>query len=343
MSTPASSFKQKNVVAAYSPLFVAQADIATAIDSALMTAVLPLPRENRPLPSRRVTREETRECRGRWLIGRRLTSRLALWTLRMDATAQLTAGLLALAQGEAAAPVPGDPRSTHEITHGASDDVPKTSFLIGTDDPDDEEPTELYKSMAVNRVRVSAEVRGKAQLEVDFVGSADVEVVGDFEFPACANYQYVYANDCGVIINAVDRTADLRTFAYEFRNNLAIADDPFPFDAIDIARLERGADGENSSFSFGLYGTKVHPVYVDAAAETTRSVTLRIGKATEDRTSIIAAGAQLALQDTPIGYAGEASRSVINVDAIPFSVGDAAPDRVTAVLTQAARFLSAPA
>lgn len=195
--------------------------------------------------------------------------------------------------------------------------------------------------MAPNRVVLTGEVRGKVSMDVDFVGSADIEVIdpGDFDFAACQNSPAVYTNDCQLLINAIDRTADLHRFVYTFNNNLLINDDPFPFDSVNAVRLER--DVEDSLFNFQLYGTKAHAVYVDAAAETTRAVSLRIGSATEGA-SIIAAGAQLALQDTELGYAGEANRSVINVDAVPFSVSGAAPDRVHASLALADRFLVDP-
>lgn len=335
------TFKQKNVVVAYSPLFVAQTDFATALDTDLLTSVLPLPRDSRPLPNIRKTRDETRECRGKYLTGRRLTSKLALWPMRFtDVSAQFVAGILALAQGDAADPTGTGPY-IHEITHGASDAGPYTSMLVGTEGGDDDEPLELYKGLRPNRVQLAGEVRGKVSMDVDFVGSADVDIIdpNDFDFQACQTQAAVYANDCQLLINAVDRTSDLRRFQYTFNNNLLINDDPFPFDAVEAVRLER--DVEDSLFNFALYGTKAHAVYVDAEAETARAVALRIGSATE-YAKIIAASAQLALQDTPIGYAGEANRSVINVDAVPLSVGGAAPDRVSASLAQSDAFLVAP-
>jgi hypothetical protein len=330
------TFKQKNVVAAYSPFFVAQADLVTALDTALLTATLPLPRGARPLPNIRKTRDETRECRGKYLIGRRITSRLALWTLRFpDVSAQFVAGIYALAMGAAAAPTGTGPH-IHAITHLlTTDDVPKTTFVIGTEG-DDDEPSEVYHGMCINRVVTTGEVRGKVSMDVDFVGPANPTVDNTYVFPACATVVPVYTNDCQLLINAIDRTSDLRRFQHTFNNNLFISDDPFPFDSVDAVRIERG--DEDSIFNFGIYGTKNHPVYVDAEAETTRAVALRIGTAAEG-TSIIADGAQLALQDTPIGYAGEANRSVINVDAVPFSVAGAPPDRVSASLAQAERFL----
>jgi hypothetical protein len=336
------TFKQNNVVVGCSPTFEAQGSLAAALALAKLTSVLPLSSDNRPLPNIRRTREETRECRGRYLIGRRVTSRLVLWTVRFtDVSAQLVTGILALAMGEAAEPTDEDAPHGHDITHGESDDVAKTSFTIGTEG-DDDEPIELYKGMCVNRVVLTGEVRGKVSMDVEFCGSADIEIIdpGGYNFAACQTFTPVYTNDCQLLINAIDRTADLRRFQYTFNNNLFINDDPFIFDSVDAARIERNI--EDSVFNFGLYGTKAHAVYADAEAETTRPVTLRIGTATEGA-SIIAAGAQLALQDTPIGYAGEANRSVINFDAVPFSVDGAAPDRVHAVLAQADRFLAAPA
>ena len=332
------TFKQKNVVAAYAPSFKAQANLATALLSTDLTASLPLSRGNRPMPGIRKTYDETYECRGKYLIGRRLTSRLALWSLRFtDVSADFVAGILAMAMGAAAVPTGTGPH-IHAISHGGSDDVPKTSFIIGTQDTDSDEPSELYSGMCVNRVQLAGEVRGKVSMDVDFVGLANPVVQGGFVFPACNTIIPVYSNDCALVINAVDYTADLRRFQYTFNNNLAIADDPFPFNATDAVRIERGDQAESSQFSFTLYGTKNHAVYVLAAADTTEAVSLRIGTATEG-TTIAATGAQLTLQDTPIGYAGEANRSVINVDAIPFSVAGAYPDSVSASLARTLQYL----
>jgi hypothetical protein len=444
------TFKQKNVVVAYSPIIAVQSDIFTPLDTATqLTAVLPLPRDAKPLPNIRKTRDETRECRGRYLIGRRVTSRLALWTLRFtDVSAQFVAGILALAQGAAAAasgtnevqtltitatggtyklrvtigtdvqtstdiaynanaaaiqsaldtlsnlangdivvsgtgpfpltgagnladldilPIevltgsltggsasintttPGAGRF-HQITHLDSDDVPKTTFVIGVED-DSDEPIEVYKGMCVNRVTLTGEVRGKISMDVEFCGSADVATLGSFDFASCQNQAAIYSNDCQLLINSVDRTADLRRFQYTYNQNLAISDDPFVFDDVDASRIERGQDAEDTLFNFQLYGTKAHAVYVAAKkadsedptirAQAVLPVALRIGTASE-YAKIIAAGAEFALQDTELGYAGEANRSVINVDAVPYSVGGAAPDRVEALLAQQSRFLVAP-
>ncbi len=337
MATP-NTFKQRNVFAAYSPTFQVQAALGTPLDDALLTASLPLPRENKPLPTRRVTRDETRDCTGKYLTGRRLTSRLALWSLQLtDVSARLAAGFLALAQGAAAAATGGSAPYTSAITHSASDQLSATTFIIGAEDSD--EPAELYRDMILNTLDIEAQVRGKVSVRATFIGAGQVGTVDGFAAPACATIVPVYANDCAVSIGGTNYAEHLRSFAYRYNNNLLAGDDPFPFDAVDLVRLERG--DETSLFQFGIYGTKAHALYVAAEAENTVAVTLRIGSATEG-TSIIAAGAQLTLQDTPIGYAGEANRSVISLDATPFSVSNAAPDHVSYVGAQNARLLTVP-
>ncbi|MGB8509370.1 MAG: hypothetical protein WCD76_13355 [Pyrinomonadaceae bacterium] len=334
MTTP-NTFKQKNVFVAFS--YFQQAAIGMALAAASLTRRLPLALDQKPLPTRRVTRDETRDCSGKYLTGRRLSSRLALWTIQLDATAQLAAWFLALALGDPAEPTGSGPY-THAINRLGSDQLPATSFIIGAEDSD--EPAEMYRDMVLASLDIEATVRGKVTIRASFVGSADIETVEDFDAPVCAAVVPVYANDCLVSINSVNYTDNLRSFHYSYNNNPYSNDDPFPFDAVDLVRLERGI--ETSAFQFTLYGTKTHAVYVLAANENVEPVTLRLGSATEG-TSIICPGAQLTLQDTPLGYAGEASRSVINIDATPFSVSGALPDHVVYVGALATELLTVPA
>ena len=334
------TFKQQNVYAAYSPIFNVQEAIGAALASGVLTAQLPLARDAKPLPIRRVTRDETRECSGKYLVGRRLTSRLALWTLTLPTvTAQLAAGLLAMAFGEAGLPSTGGAPHTSQITRLDSDQLPATSFIVGATDSD--EPAELYRDMVLNSLEIAAPTaRQKLTATASFIGSADVDTVEGFTPPACGPTPVaLYPQDCLLSVGGTDFTDNLRSLLYRYVNNIFSNDDPFPWDAIDVVRLERGI--EESLFQFGIYGTKAHPLYAFAEAETIESVSLRLGSANEG-TTIISPGAQLTLQDTPIGYAGEASRSVINLEATPFSVGGALPDHVTYVGAQADRFLTVP-
>jgi hypothetical protein len=338
MPTP-NTFKQSKVFVAYSPVAAVQAALGTALDEALLTARLNLPLGNKPLPSRRVTRDDIRDCTGRYLIGRRLTSRLALWTLTLEQVdARLAAIFLAWAQGDAAAVTGSGAPYTEAITRRASDQLSATSFIVGAEDSD--EPAELYKDMILNTLDIEATIRGKVTMRANFIGSANVAVVPSYTPPACGNLVALYAQDCQLLVGGVDYTSDLRQFHYAYNNNLAANDDPFPFDAIDLVRLERSEQGETSQLTFGVYGTKTHALYGHAFAEDVLALALRLGSATEG-TSIIALGAQVTLGEPPVGYAGEANRSVVNVEASPFSVSGAKPDHVNYVGASSPRLLVA--
>lgn len=339
MTTP-NTFKQSNVFVAYSPVWAAQGEIGTALDTDLLTARLPLARDARPLPTRRVTRDETRDCTGRYLVGRRITSRLALWTLQFpDVTARLTAGLYAMAYGAAGAVTGSSAPYTEPITRLASDKLPATTFVVGAEDSD--EPFEVYRDMVLNSLELRAEVRQKLSLTANFIGSADVETLEEFDVPTCGPVPVaLYPQDRLLTIGGTNYTDNLRSLSHTYNNNVYSNDDPFVWDGIDVARLERGL--ETAQFQFALYGTKAHPLYAQALAENILALSLRLGTNTEGAT-LSSPGAQVTLGDTPVGYAGEASRSVINLVADPFSVSGAIPDSVTYVGGQNGRLLVVPA
>lgn len=331
------TFKQSKVFVLFS--FLRQAAMGAALDPALLDHRMPLALDARPMPTRRVTRDDARDITGRYLVGRRLTSALALWSVQFDVSAALAAWLYALAYGDPQAPTGAGPH-VHNINRLASDNLPATSFLIGAEDSD--EPAELYRDMKLNTLDLEATIRGKVTARASFVGSAFPQVIaaGGFTMPACETPAPVYANDCQLTIGGTDYTDNLRTFAHRFNNNLAANDDPFIFDAVDLARLERTV--ETSLIQLGVYGTKNHPLYVAAEAETAAALALRIGSAAEGA-QLVAPSAQLTLGDTPITYATEANRSVVNIDATPLSVACAIPDHVVATLAHADRFLTVPA
>lgn len=339
MTTP-NGFQQKNVFAVFSAIFGVQAELGAPIPQADLTAQLPLAINNKPLPTRRVTRDETRDVSGKYLVGRKLTSRLALWTLTLPAiNAQLAAGFLALALNDAAEPTGAGPL-THQITRSASDTLKATSFIIGAKDSD--EPAELYSDMVLNTLEIRGEVRQKLQLTAGFVGNANPEVLDGYTPPACAPPPVaLYPQDCLLRVASTDYTDNLRTLLFRFNNNIYVNDDPFPWTNVDPVRLERGV--EESQFTMSMYGTKSHPLYALALAEDVEAMSLRLGSTTEG-TTINVPAAQLILGDPPITYAGEASRSALNLIADPFSAdGCALPDSVTYVGAQADQFLTVPA
>lgn len=111
----AGSFKNRRLVFAYPSAFKKQ----SAWDTAIANADIDKSHPNDPpvFPGRRVTREETRDCKGEYIVARQITSRLWLVTLQFDVTAYILAGWLAYAYGAAAAPTgsPADEAQTLTI------------------------------------------------------------------------------------------------------------------------------------------------------------------------------------------------------------------------------------
>lgn len=109
------SFKNRKLVFAYPSAFKKQ----SAWDTAVANADIDKAHPNDPpvFPGRRITREETRDCKGEYVVARQITSRLWLVTLSFDVTAQILAGWLAFAYGAAAAPTgtPADEAQTLTI------------------------------------------------------------------------------------------------------------------------------------------------------------------------------------------------------------------------------------
>src|ERR1044072_2569116 len=110
--------------------------------------------------------------------------------------------------------------------------------------------------MVLNALEIrGATSRSKLSATANFIGSADVDTVPDFTPPSCGPVPVaLYPQDCLLSVAGSDFTDNLRSLLYRFSNNAYSNDDPFPWDAIDLVRLERGV--EESLFQFGVYGRK---------------------------------------------------------------------------------------
>lgn len=412
----AGSFKERKLVLAFSSEWNKQSAIRTPLSTDAIDASFPL--STRQVPGRRITRIETKDCQGRYLVARKIGSRLASISTPFDVTSQILGGIMAMALGTAANPTgstaneaqtvtidanggtftlsftfegltgttpplawnapaatvraalenlrsikpnnvtvtlvslvytvtfvgelasanvpalvansgsltggtthtatvatttPGS-QGQHNLTIGTAEQPPATSFIVGFED-DDTDP-DLYKDMVVNSLSVRAAVREKVAATVEWFGSGLVDEATGFELPACVTQDPLYGKDCRVSINSVYYAEDLREFQFDYSNNLFTGDDPFPFDDIDLFRLER--NDPTFSYKFGIYGSKGDAIYTLADGEgSIVPVRLDVGPA-GDRVSIIAPHAQVTLADTPIVFAGEASRSAIQIEVQPF-------------------------
>ncbi|MGB4825439.1 MAG: phage tail tube protein, partial [Leuconostoc mesenteroides] len=233
--------------------------------------------------------------------------------------AALTGGTVAIATT-----TPGTSK-TVAITRTTLDQTPLFSLIVGFED--DTTVPDIYKDCVVNSVTIRGALRGKVTVELSILGSADVIQTLAYTLPDCVNIDPIYTRDCRLVVDGTFLIEDLREFSYVFSNNVFSGEDAFPYDDIDITRLEHG--DRTSSFVFSIYGSKGDTIYNLAELETPVPVRLILGAPVE-RVEINAPKTSLVLDENPITFAGEAGRSAIGIVGTPFydSATGGTPDNV---------------
>lgn len=199
------------------------------------------------------------------------------------------------------------------LSRTSASQTPVISMIVGFDG--DSTDARKFQDLAVNTVTINGAVRGKVTVTVELIGSAKTVAAVGYVMPTCVNVDPIYVKDCKVIIDGEYVAEELRDFSYTFSNNIFTGDDPFPFDDIDVVRLEHG--DRTSSFSFTFYGSPGDTVYDLADNESQVAVSLIIG-APVNRVTVIAPKTCLKLSDTPITFAGEANRSAYAITGTPY-------------------------
>lgn len=225
--------------------------------------------------------------------------------------------------------------NVHAITRNdLSDQPPLSTFVIGFEG--DSAPL-LIKNAVVNSVTITGQLRGRVQCEVDIVASAENITATGYTAPVCINTKPIKTADCRLTVEDATAFTDLlREFRFTYSNNILTGDDPFPFDDIDAIRLERG--DRTSELTFAVYGSRGDTLYNFAESELQKQIDLHIGEPGQ-RVTVTIPEALLKLQDTPVAFAGEANRSVIQLTALPLFAGAGTPDNITARLDFNTAFL----
>lgn len=208
---------------------------------------------------------------------------------------------------------------TAAVTRTSLDQTPPLSIIVGFED--DATDPEKYQDMVVDSVTIRGALRGKVTVDLTLIGSADTMAAVDYVMPECVNIEPIYTRDCRVVIDGDFIIDDLREFTYTFSNSIFSGEDAFPYDDIDVKRLEHG--DRTSSFTFSVYGSRGDSLFTKAEDEVIVPVRLLLGPPAQ-RVEINAPKTSLRLDDAPITFAGEAGRSAIGFTGIPFY------DRLTA-------------
>lgn len=231
--------------------------------------------------------------------------------------------------------VPGVQHS-HAITRLTGEQGPAIDVVVGFDGEPD--TYVRYNQIVGADLKVTATRRQDVTCALGVRGSAKVELVPDFVMPSCANQTVIEAKDCRAEVDGVFYPDIVRQ---EFNGNAGIfdGDDAFPFDDVDVERLEQG-DTWEPTYAIDTYGTNASPLYLLGQSNVERAVALHFGQP-GSRVSFSAANAVLQLTDDNLTFSGQANRSTIPLVATPLEVNGAAPDSVSARVPQSTAFMSA--
>lgn len=184
-----------------------------------------------------------------------------------------------------------------------------------------------WKDMVVDSVRITGRVANRVTGRVQLRGHGGPTSATGYTFEECSTIDPIFLKDGAFLLNSVNRAADLREFDFFLNNALVFQEDPFPFNSIDIARMER-AERREWSLNVTLFGEENDATWNAAIANGKQPYSLRIGPADE---GITIASAGDALMSPPTkGYAGQVARSTmgIRLDALRPS-GETSPIIIT--------------
>ena len=210
------------------------------------------------------------------------------------------------------------------ITRTTNDQTPVFDLVVGFQG--DSTSPDQYGPMALDSFTINGQLKGKVTVDLSIVGSSKTIAAIGYVFPPCVDIDPIYTKDCKISINNNFISDQIREFKFTYNNNIFVNDDPYPYDDIDVVRLEHG--DRTSQFSITAYGSKGDTVYGLAESEQIVPVSLIVGKPS-NRVIYDAPKTSLRLQEDVIGFAGEANRSTMSIIGVPFYDKNVAgtPDR----------------
>lgn len=199
------------------------------------------------------------------------------------------------------------------VTRSTATQTPQISLIVGFEG--DTTPPRKYRDLVVNSVTIAGALRAKVTVTVELIGNARTVAEVGYVIPVCVNIDPIFTKDCRINIDGEFAASTVRDFNYTYSNNIFAGDDPFPYNDIDVVRLEHG--DRTSSFTFSLFGSPGDVMFDKADDEEIVPVILILGSPA-NRATIIAPATELRLSDTPVTFSGEANRSGFQITGTPF-------------------------
>jgi len=237
---------------------------------------------------------------------------------------------------------PGEQRF-HVATRSTSRDKLLNTFALGWDD----QPTrvEKYIDYAVESMAPTLSLDGDVGMAVTLIGPwAHKSIEEDFDIPDCVNIDPLPVSDCRVIIDGTWQSEDINTLTATVNDNIPVDRiSSFGFDGIEMQRTRRGPQPSHQ-ITAGLFGSEIDSIYAKAADERTAepvSFLIHFGMP-GNRCSWVFDKTEIAFQNNPLGQAGAADVSVIQIEGTPVRNGAATPFDVEGYLEQSTIFIDTP-
>lgn len=229
----------------------------------------------------------------------------------------------------------------HAFSRSTSRNKLLTSFALGWDS--DTDRVEKYIDYAVESITPNMQLNGDVGLTVVLVGKWGYDSIEEtFTIPDCVNISPLLAQDCRVSIDGVWQTTDINSLTATANDNIPVDRlSAFPFDGVDIETLVRSRQ-PSYSFAASIFGSETDSLYQLALNERSNAnvpVIIHFGNP-GNRCTWNFPSSEVRFQSNPLGTAGTAEFSTIQIDGVPMKDGSTKPFNAEAYVSQTATFLT---
>jgi hypothetical protein len=165
--------------------------------------------------------------------------------------------------------------------------------------------------MVLDSIRITGRVANRITGRVQFRGHGAPTPVTGYTWADCTTPDPIFLRNGAFTLDGVNRAADLREFEFLLDNKLVFQEDPFPFNDVDIVRMER-AERREWPLNVTMFGELNDATWQAANFQAADEIgkepyILRIGSATDGIT--IASAGDALVELTSMGNAGQVARS----------------------------------
>lgn len=334
--------RSTQMVVAYNPQGKKQAAIGTAMPASSLTAALSA--VSKEWPEVVETTEDIMNCTAEDIRDRKVTARYGRIRIEINASIRDLTIFLAYHFGSVLAPVVAVLLYLHQLLRLPFGiyQPPMFSLIFGFAESD--ATPALVRDCVVDDIEISIGAKRKVTFTVNLKFNGDIQdAPEDYVLPSCDDQPVIWGTDCALTLGGVDVSEITKEVTFTSSNGILVDDDPFVLNSIDIKRLER-ANVRTAMFNINLEGQAGDANWANMVARTKLALALRIGPAAGEKVVLNAPHTEISRNGSGKGYDGQAGRSMLRMNAEPFTNGTAtSPVSAQATTSQETAYLVAAA